>query len=295
MERSLYEILGMARGASAEDLKKAYRKLARKHHPDVNPGDPDAESRFKEISAAWEVLGDPEKRALYDEFGEDATRAGFDPEKARAYKQWQQRADWHGSDPYAGVDLDDMLRGFRAGRRGPRRGADLQADLRVDFRTAALGGERVLNLGDGRSLTVRIPPGVMDGEAIRLRGKGRPGSAGAPAGDLRMVVHVDPDPHFRREGLDLHLDLPVTVSEAIRGASLVVPTLAGRVTVTVPPASQSGMTLRLRGKGISRLDRKPGDLYLHLAVHVPDSAPDEALDALEEAYPTNPRSHLEAL
>mgnify|MGYP006206183775 FL=1 len=263
----------MTRAATDDEIKKAYKKLARRHHPDLNPGDAAAEERFKSVSAAYDVLGDPEKRRLYDEFGEDATRAGFDPEQARAYKQWQEQAAWRPSgrrarSHSANADLFESLFGDRRSR--PRPGRDVHADLVLDFRTAALGGVQTLTFGDGRTIKARIPSGVEDGEGIRLRGQGEPGTGGSPSGDLVITVHVEPDPLYRREGDDLHLDVPITVPEAVAGASIEVPTLEGSVRVKVPAGSQTGQTLRIRGKGIARKDRVTGHLFVHLLVMAPD-------------------------
>jgi len=293
---SLYDALGVSRTASDAEIKKAYKKLARKYHPDLNPGDTAAEERFKEVSAAYDVLGDPEKRKLYDEFGEDATRMGFDPEQARAYKQWQQQAAWRpGGRRAQSHDFDaDIFESLFGGRRGgPRPGRDLHADLVTDFRSAALGGVRTLTFGDGRTMDVRIPPGVKDGGSIRLRGKGSPGSGGGPPGDLIITLHVEPDPLFRREGDDLHLDVPITVPEAVAGAQIDIPTLTGHVRLKVPPGSQAGQTLRVRGKGIARKDRAPGHLYAHLRVMAPDRpVSDDVLEALRKAYGEDVRAAL---
>jgi curved DNA-binding protein len=292
---SLYSDLGLTAAASDEELKKAYRKLARKNHPDMNPGDPDAEARFKRISAAWDVLGDPEKRKLYDEFGDDAMRSGFDPEQARAHKRWQEQAAWRpGGRRARSVDQDAEIFESLFGRRprGPRRGRDMHADLTTDFRTAALGGVRSLTFGDGTTLDVRIPPGVADGGSIRLRGKGAPGVDGPP-GDLVITLLVQPDPVFRREGVDLHITLPITIVEAIRGGPVEVPTLDGRVRVGIPKGAQSGQTLRVKERGIKRKDRPAGHLYAHLEIRAPDGAvADEVLDQLAAAYTADVRAAL---
>ncbi len=298
-DRSLYEVLGVAPSATQDEIKKAYRKLARKHHPDVNPGDAEAEERFKEVSAANDVLSDPESRALYDEFGMDSTRLGFDPEQARAYSRWKQNAGQTRRAQRAtgggGPNPEDVFREL-FGRHAARAavGPDLHAELATDFLTAARGGERKLQFADGRSITVRIPPGVVDGETLRLRGQGGPGSQGAPAGDLLITLQIAPHPRFTRDGLDLHLRVPITVGEAIRGASIRIPTLDGRVKVTVPPGSQSGRKLRIRGKGLQRRQQH-GDLYAELSVEVPEGTPelDEVLDALEAAYTTPVRAALD--
>lgn len=311
--KKLYQALGVAPGADQDTIKKAYRKLARELHPDLHPDDPQATERFKEVSAAYEVLSDPSRRALYDEFGEDALRQGFDPDMARAAKQWQQQArpgfgGGFGFNPSAGFGADpgaafsgipeDLLRelfgGGGQGRApGPARGADLKAELTLDFMTAALGGERVLRLGDGSSKKVRIPAGVEDGGTLRLRGQGAPGPGQAPPGDLLLTIHVQPHELFRRKGLELHLDLPITVVEAIEGAQVTVPTLEGAVELQIPAGAQPGQTLRLRGQGLRRGSKPPADMFVHLQVRLPPKQElgplKEALAALERAYPTHPR------
>ncbi len=292
----LYDLLGVSADASTAQIKKAYRKLARALHPDLNPGDAAAERRFKEVSAAHEVLSDPEKRALYDEFGEDSTRMGFDPEQARAHQRWARgaRATSRGRSTSQG-DIDDLL-GQLFGDRGAVMQADVRADLTLDFRTAVLGGQTELRFADGRSLRVRIPPGVRDGETIRLRGQGTPGRRGAPAGDLLITIHVGPHPVFRREDDDLHMVLPVTVGEAIRGGRVRVPTLSGDVDLTLPPDTQTGRRLRLTSRGVQRRDRPPGDLYVEIRVHIPEgvdpAAVADALNALDTRYPPGWRARL---
>jgi curved DNA-binding protein len=318
-KRDLYQVLGVARDVDAEALRKAYRKLARRHHPDVNPHDKAAEERFKEISEAYDVLSDPVKRRNYDEFGEISLQGGFDAEQARrAREAFGARfggepgpgAEFRSGEPFEFGDLDDLLGRFgfggrgRGGRGAGLRGADLEATLELDFLEAAKGGEKRLSLQlageDGRprveTLTVRIPPGVADGGRIRLRGKGAPGLGGGAAGDLWATVRVRPHPVFRREGRDVLVDVPVTIAEAIRGAKIEVPTLDGRATVTVPPGTDSGQKLRLRGKGIP--DPKggaAGDLYVVIQVRVPKKLDDDAqaaVDALAKAGPENPRKEL---
>jgi len=321
-KRDLYAVLGVARDADADTLRKAYRKLARRHHPDVNPGDKAAEERFKEISEAYDVLSDPEKRRNYDEFGEIALQGGFDAEQARrAREAFGARFgsgpgggaggfEFRGGEPFEFGDLDDLLGRFGfggragAGRAGGLRGSDIEATLELDFMEAAKGGEKRLSLQlageDGRlrtqTLTVRIPPGVADGGRIRLRGRGGPGLGGGPAGDLWATVRVRPHAVFRREGRDLFVDAPVTIAEAVRGAKIEVPTLDGRATVTVPPGTDSGRKLRLRGKGIPDPSGKPpGDLFVVIQVRVPrelDADGQAALDTLAKAGPEDPRKEL---
>jgi DnaJ-class molecular chaperone len=286
-DRKFYDHLGVSPDAPDADIKKAYRKLARKLHPDKNPNNPKAEARFKEVNAAYETLSDPEKRSLYDEFGEESARVGFDPDEARARQAWQRRPTGRTEVPIDSfIDAEQLFRErFEGARR--RVGPDLHATLHTDFRTAALGGERELQFEDGRRLTVRVPPGVEDGGTIRLRGHGAAGPGGS--GDLLITLAVSPDPQFRREGLDLHVELPITIGEAVRGGSVPVPTLAGAVNVTVPAGTQTGRTLRVRGRGVPRHGVTPGDLYVHLAVQLPPSLDDALLDRIEAAYPTDVR------
>jgi len=311
----LYEVLGVARGADADAIKAAYRKLARKLHPDVNPEDASAEERFKEVSEAYAVLSDAERRRDYDEFGEVSLEGGFDAEKARE----AQRAFGGAGHPFGGGgfgaggfgsgDLDDLLGqmfgGGRARGRGMGiRGHDLEAALELDFLEAARGTEKRLTLkvpderGVPRAQTVqvRIPAGVADGGRIRLRGKGGRGIGGGPPGDLHAVIKVRPHPVFHREGRDLHLDLPVTVQEAVAGARVEVPTLEGRATVTVPPGTDGGQRLRLRGKGIPNPGGgSPGDLYATVRIRVPkqlDEKAREGLAALARCDPEDPRADL---
>ena len=319
-ERDLYKVLGVARDVDADALKKAYRKLARRHHPDVNPGDKAAEEKFKEISEAYDVLSDATKRRNYDEFGEVSLQGGFDAEQARRAREAFGARFGGGGGPGAGYgaytseepfefgDLDDLLGRFGFGGRGASgraaglRGSDLEASLELDFLEAAKGGEKRLSLAlpgeDGRpkmqTLTVRIPPGVADGGRIRLRGKGAPGLGGGPAGDLWATVRVRPHPVFRREGRDVFVDVPVTIVEAIRGAKIEVPTLDGRATVTVPPGTDSGKKLRLRGKGIpDPAGGAPGDLYVVIQIRVPKQLDPEALAKLDALAGTeDPRQEL---
>jgi DnaJ-class molecular chaperone len=315
-KKDLYEILGVARDVDDEVLRKAYRKLARRYHPDVNPGDKKAEERFKEISHAYDVLSDRQKRANYDEFGEISLESGFDAERARAAREAFGRR-FGGAGGGARADegfefggLDDLFsdlfarRGWSEARR-TRRGADLEAELELDFLGAARGGEQRLTFArpgaDGslrrETVTVRIPPGVADGGRIRVRGKGAEGAAGGEAGDLYARIRIRPHRFFRREGRDLYLDLPVTVREATLGAKVQVPTLEGRVTLTIPPGTDSGAKLRLRGKGVpSPGGGEPGDLYVVVQIRVPRDLPPAAAAALEglaQYEPTDIRKELE--
>lgn len=319
----LYAVLGVARGASDDVIKKAYRKLARKLHPDVNPGDAAAEERFKIVSEAYSVLSDPDKRKAWDEFGEVSLQAGFDAEAARrAREQFGARfgrgaggSPGGGADPsFEFGDLDDLLgdvfaqRGWqRAGgprASGPRRGPDVEAVLELDLAEAAAGGEKRLTLGrpsaDGsvrpETVTVRIPAGVADGGRIRLGGKGGEGRNGGPAGDLYAEIRIRPHRVFRLEGRNLALDVPITVREAVLGAKIEIPTLDGRATLTIPPGTDSGRRLRLRGKGLpDPTGGAPGDLTVTVQIRVPrgvDAKAGEALEALAPFDPADLRDEL---
>ena len=314
--RNLYEVLGVAKDADKDAIRKAYRKLARKFHPDVNPGDPGAEDRFKEISEAYAVLSDEEKRRNYDEFGEISLEGGFDADKARqAREAFGARFGGGPEESFGGFegqafdfgDLDDLLgRVFRGGRRrggAGIRGEDVHASLELDFLEAARGGEHRLTLtrhGESgpvtETVTVRIPPGVADGGRIRIPGKGAPGLGGGPPGDLWATIGVRPHKVFRREGRDLFVDLPLTMSEAVKGAKVDVPTLDGRATVTIPPGTDSGRRLRLRGKGIPDPGGgAPGDLYAVVQIRVPRDLDDkgrDAIEVLEAAEPKDVRAEL---
>ena len=282
-QQSLYEILGVAKTATADEIRKAYRKLARKHHPDVNPDDKRAEETFKKVSAAYDVLSDDKKRAAYDEFGDDALSGGFDPDKARAYAAEQERRararsyGHHGDDGRIEFDLGEL---FGRARR-PARGPDLHANLEMDLRRAIEGAEVALEVPGQGTVRVRIPPGADDGSVVRIAGKGAPGVGGGPPGDLVIETTVRAHPHVRREALDLYLTLPITIDEAYNGASIEVPTFEGTIVVKVPPRSQNRAKLRLRGKGISRKGSR-GDFYVELDVRMPDQA-DAALAAALQA------------
>lgn len=310
-ERNLYDILGVGRTASAEEIKKAYRRLAKKLHPDVNPGNRQAEERFKEVTAAFEVLSDPRRRALYDEFGSDSLRTGFDEGKAKAYRQWRRR----GYSPEGGVpfdlggfervDLGDFgffdfgtifgdLFGRGRGRPTAVAGSDTRGEIEVGLREAVLGGERDLRV-EGRTLRVRIPPGVSDGSQIRLAGQGAPGAPGGPAGDLYLTVRLLPHPLIRSEGRDLFLDLPVTVPEAVLGAEIVLPTFEGPVRLRIPPGTQAGTQLRLKGKGLPDLrGRARGDLHAVVRIVLPEGGEPlrKAARSLEGLYRADPRAGI---
>ncbi len=378
-EKDLYAVLGVPRTASIEEIRKAYRKLARTLHPDVNPGNKEAEDRFKAVAEAHDILGDPEKRKLYDEFGMAGVQAGFDPQQARAYREqaaeWERRAAGAGGGTGFGgyASFEDILGdifggagpgagpGGRAGASAARGGADAESELTIDLLDAVRGlsttltiqrrdvcatctgsgadpgsvsacpechGAGTVRVGRGpvafmrtcprcggtgqisarpcatcggsgerlssEKLTVRVPPGVETGSRVRVAGKGAPGVGGGAPGDLYIRITVRPHPLLERRGDDLYLDLPVTVGEAVLGASIEVPTPDGPVRVKVPARSQAGRQLRVKGRGVPQLrGGGRGDLYLRLVVHVPDSDSPQVADAartLDAAYAQNPRT-----
>lgn len=291
MAEDFYAVLGVPKNAEADAIKKAYRKLARDLHPDKNPGNKAAETRFKAVNRAYETLHDPKKRVLYDEFGEEALREGFDAEKARAYRAWQSQGGngfrgggvpgggrvsledlfggaVQGGGGFEGVDLGDLF--GRARRRGPMKGRDLEQEITVELETAVRGTTLELRRPDSsETVTVRIPPGAGEGSRVRIPGQGGPSPNGGPSGDLVLVIHVRPHALFKREGDDLHVEIPINVSEAVKGAKVRVPTFEGPVSVKVPSGTQSGTMLRVRGKGVARKGRPKGDLYVRFMVHVP--------------------------
>ncbi len=300
-----YKELGVGREATQDEIKKAYRKLAAELHPDKNPGNKKAEARFKTVNRANQVLSDPEKRKLYDEFGEEALREGFDADTVRAYRSATRGGRVR--QPGGGVSLEDLFSGGMPGganaggfadafgdlfgggrvrRGGPNKGADLASEVRVDFVSAIRGAELRLRVQDGgEEVKVRVPPGAGDGDRVRIAGHGAPGEFGGPPGDLLLTIRVDAHPHFERSGLDLYLDLPVTVGEAYRGAKVRVPTPEGSVTLTVPKHAQSGQVARLNGKGVKRQSQQ-GDLYVRFEVKLPpkeSAAVEKAVEALEAA------------
>jgi curved DNA-binding protein len=273
--RDFYEVLGVERGASADEIRRAYRKLARTHHPDISR-EPGAEERFKEVSEAYDVLSDPDKRERYDRFGAAWRQAG-------ASNGEPDLGGFDGGD----IDLGDLFETFLggAGRRAGFRvapGADHEALLELSLEEAARGGRRSLALGDGRSYQVDIPAGVREGQRIRLAGQGGQGAGGGAPGDLFLRVQVKPHPRFRLEGRDLHVDLPVTPWEAALGAEADVPTLEGSARVRVPAGSSSGRRLRLRGQGFPGPRGGHGDLYATVRIMVPKHLSDRERELFEQ-------------
>jgi DnaJ-class molecular chaperone len=281
-----YKDLGVAKDASQEDITKAYRRLAKKLHPDLNPGNKDAEEQFKEVAGAYDLLSDAEKRARFDRGEIDAS--GQERPQQRYYRDYAQRAG--ASDSYTSdagfsdfADTDDILSEI-FGRRGGgartefrMRGQDVQYRLPVDFLDAVTGATKQISMPDGSVLDVTIPPGIRDGQVLRLRGKGRPGRGGGPAGDALIEVEIVPHPFFTRKGDDIHLELPITLAEAVVGGKVKVPTPTGSVTATIPKWSNTGKVLRLKGKGVPRRDGTRGDEYVTLKIMLPDK-PDPDLE-----------------
>ena len=302
MAEDLYAVLGVDRGASQEEIRKAYRKLAKELHPDFNPGDRKAEERFKKVSAAYEILGDPEKRARYDRGEIDET--GAEKPQQRYYRDFAETGAgerYHtgrGFEDFA--DLGDIFselfgRGGRA-RAGPMRGPDLRYHLVIDFLDAVRGGTKRVVLPDGSALDVRIPAGIESGQVIRLRGKGALGLEGGPPGDALVEVEVRPHPLFTREGSDIRITLPIAIDEAVLGGKVEVPTVDGPVRMTIPKGASSGRVLRLRGKGVRdpRTGRR-GDQYVRLEIVLPETIDSELEDFMRrwrERHAYDPRRRL---
>ncbi len=300
-----YKILGVDKSASDAEIKKAYRKLAKKYHPDLNPSDKTAEARFQEISAANDLLGDPEKRARFDRGEIDAS--GAEKPEYQYYKQYGGRP---GAQQYsAGGDFDDLgdifsqMFGQRGGA-GPRgaggqrfdmKGGDARYHLAVDFLDAVNGNPQRIVLPDGSSLEVKIPQGIKDGQTIRLKGKGQPGIGAGPPGDAYVEIEVRPHRLFRREGNDIVVDVPISFDEAVLGGKIDVPTIDGRVRVNVPAGASSGQTLRLKGKGVKPRKGKTGDQRCVLKIVMPKKI-DGDLKAFAESWRKdhayNPRENM---
>lgn len=298
-----YDVLGVPKNADQDTIRKAYRKLAREFHPDVNK-DPKAEARLKEINAANEILGDETKRKNYDEFGDVSTQSGFDADKARAWRGAAGTGPGRGPFPggmdfdFGGdVDMEDLLGGMFGGGRRTTRGRDQRAKVHIDPLTALKGGDVSIRLerpnGESEPVSFKVPPGASNGGKLKLRGQGLPPRGGGPCGDLILELDVPEHPHFRRDGDDVELDVPITVLEAMRGGPITVPTPMGDVKVSIPAGSTNGTRLRIKGKGAPK--SPPGDLYLVLRPVVPatqDPALVAAAEAIESAYASPVRAGL---
>jgi DnaJ-class molecular chaperone len=274
-----YTVLGVKKDASQDAIQKAYRRLAKKLHPDLNPGDKRAEEQFKEISAAYDLLGDAEKRARFDRGEIDAS--GAERPQQRYYRDFAEGATQYTNDggfaDFAGTD-DILSQIFGEGRANIRmRGSDVHYRLELDFLDAINGGKRQITLPDGTVLDVNIPAGTRDGQILRLRDKGRPGIRGGKPGDALVEIEVRPHRFFVRKGDDIHVELPISLSEAVLGGKVRAPTPSGAVTMTVPKWSNTGTVLRLKGKGVRRLDGSRGDEFVTLKVMLPEK-PDPELE-----------------
>jgi len=311
-----YAALGVPRTASQEDVQKAYRKMARKYHPDMNPDDAGAKKKFQEVQAAYDVLSDPEKRKRYDQFGSDFE--SFGGAGAAGPRSWRYTTSTGpqtypfdlndlfggGADVEGGGSFADIFKQFSRGRGARRearaaRGADLKHELTIPFNTAVSGGEAALTIrrgsGEVETLRVKIPAGIDNGKKIRLRGQGEPGSGDSPAGDILLTIHVSPHPFFRRSGNRLDVRVPVTLAEAALGAKIDVPTPQGTITLTVPPNTSSGKRLRIRGHGIRPANQPPGDLFAEIQIVLPENLTAEERRQLAEIsnrYPQSPRAEL---
>lgn len=323
MAKDLYERLGVARDASDADIRKAYRRLAKRYHPDLNPDDKAAEERFKEISTAFAILGDAEKRAAYDrgeidENGEPRFAPGSGAGSGRGHGPfWRDFAEGPGGRKYtysyadegpegfAAGGFDDILNQFFGSRAGGTRrtaggggfafpGADARYALTIDFLDAVNGATKQIALPDGSQLNVRIPAGLRDGQVLRLKGKGEPGIGGGPPGDALVEVTVRPHPRFRRRGDDIEIDLPISLPEAVLGGKVEVPTVSGAVSMRIPRGASTGTVLRLKGKGVPAAGRRPaGDQLVRLQVMLPkqvDAELEEFMRRWSQSHAYDPRA-----
>ncbi|MDO1558126.1 DnaJ C-terminal domain-containing protein [Brevundimonas sp. 2R-24] len=283
-----YAELGVARSASQDDIRKAFRKLAKELHPDRNPGDKAAEDRFKRVSAAFDLLGDEDKRKRFDRGEIDADGrevfrgfGGGQPGGGQGGGQGGFNPGGGFGGRFEGVDLDEIFDmfgggGARGGRRGPAKGGDVRARVEVGLEDTILGATRRIAFTDGRTLDVTIPKGASDGQVLRLKGQGQPGRAGGPAGDALIELRIQPHRLYRQEGPDLHMDLPVSLPDAVLGGKVQAPTPEGTVSLNIPKGSNSGAKLRLKGRGAyARPGGARGDLFAHLVVTLPETQDEE--------------------
>ncbi len=306
-----YQLLGISKSASEKEVKQAYRKLAKQCHPDLNPGNKAQEQKFKELTAAYDLLSDSDKKARFDRGELDAdgnpTMGGF----YRSGGQPGADADMGGFGSFfrnagrgqsSGFGADDFLSEIFGRGRGktkkeqapPMKGADVTYRMAVPFTAAIEGTKSKLKLIDGNQVEISIPKGADDGQKIRLAGKGKPGQNGGPSGDALVELHIKPHPFFKREKLMITLDLPITLSEALNGGKVIVPTLTGSVMLSIPAGSNSGQVLRLPGKGVA-LDGEKGDLLVKLQIKLPEAMPatlKEAIAAFEKEHPYDLRQAL---
>jgi curved DNA-binding protein len=328
MADDYYQVMGVEKNASQADIQKAYRNLARKYHPDLNPDDKTAKEKFQKVQAAFDVLNDTSKRELYDRYGSafESAAAGAGAGAGPHGQTWYTQG---GPAGYEEIDLSqlfgerfgeggpqaggnpfaDLLGGFRRGAQGGKRGRkgkaaaetgpDAHSDIEVPFQTAIQGGKLEVGVQrpDGKvdHIEVKIPPGINDGAKIRLRGQGSPSSSGGPAGDLLFTVHVAAHPWFQRRGNDLTVRVPVSLAEAVAGAKVDVPSPSGTISLRIPPRTSSGAKLRVRGHGVKPKSGTPGDLYAEVQIMLPptiDEATADAIRKLDGQNPSNPRRDL---
>ncbi len=324
MAEDYYKTLGVRRDASAEEIRKAYHKLARKNHPDMKPDDARAKKKFQQIQAAFDVLGNPEKRRKYDQFGSSFENIGGAPGQGPFPGGFSP-----GGFSFEDVDLSEILGGLGGGRAGgraaagpgggfadifsqfagggpspsagrrPRRGAEVRAEVTVPFNTAVTGGEVAVTLyrpsGKVETITVKIPAGIEEGKKMRLSGQGEPARHGGPAGDLILSVRIAPHPHFTRVGRNLHVVVPVTLAEAVLGAKVDVPTPRGAVALRVPPRTSGGAKLRIKGYGVTPGKGQAGDLLAEIQIALPEEFDEESLKMIrqvDERCPHDARKNL---
>ncbi len=318
MDQDYYKALEISQTAAQDEIQKAYRKLARKYHPDMNPDNKAAQQKFKDVQKAYDCLNDPEKRKLYDQFGDQYENvaagrgAGTGPGQGGGGYGFDDifgGAGQGGGFQFEG-DIGDLFRQFggAAGGKGsasrgrarssPARGADLSGEITVPFNTAILGGHAFIGVqrsGKHENLQVKIPAGVESGKKIRLRGQGEPSPNGGPAGDLLVTLHVANHPYFKRHGQNLELRLPVTLAEAALGATVDLPTPGGVMSLKVPAGSSSGRRLRVKGQGVRDTNGNAGDLFVELQIKLPENLDDEsrqAIERIERMYTDKPRASI---
>lgn len=291
-----YAVLGISREATQEEIRKAYRRLAKENHPDLHPGDKGAEARFKEISAAYGILGDEKKRARFDSGEIDASGAERQQPEREFYRQhaeagpgFKYERRWQRSEP----DDEDLFAHIFGQRRAEvrARGSDISYTMSVEFTEAVNGAKKRVTMADGKTLDIAIPAGLQDGQILRLRGQGRPGLNGGEPGDALVEVHVTPHPIFRRDGNNIRSVLPITPGEALAGATVQAPTVSGHVQLRVPKGSNTGSILRLRGKGVAS-PHGQGDHLVELRVVLPAHPNEELVRSLTEweaKHPYDPR------
>ena len=282
-KRDYYEVLGINRNADEKEIKRAYRKLAKKYHPDTNPGDKLAEQKFKEVTEAYNVLGDAKKKNLYDKYGFAAFEEGFREGEDHSGGQRSFTREFHFGDQDMSGAFDDLFEDFFGGSFGSnfgnrhfrQKGADAQADIQISFEEAVSGCDKILHLQDANgktsSLQVHIPAGIDEGQSVRLKGKGASGIGGGASGDLMLKVQISPKPGYERKGNDVYVTVNIPYTTAVLGGEAIVPTLTGKVSCKIAPGTQSGSKIRLRNKGIPSM-KNPihrGDEYIVIQIEVP--------------------------